>query len=83
MRTEVRALLVELAGVPDPAGLLPDVAPIVKRPSQADRTRIWDLLIKLGRELGTEVDLPAEGAIVKGPGKGPGVGPKRGRVDYG
>lgn len=37
---------------------LPAAEPV--RPGLADRMKLWDLAIKLGRELGTEVD-PAGG----------------------
>jgi hypothetical protein len=80
MRTELRAVIVELRGTVEPTGLLPGVEPIVKRPSLADRARYVDLGVKLSTALGTAVDLaPGPTSIVVGPGKGP----KRGRVDFG
>jgi hypothetical protein len=57
MRDELRGLLDEIAGQPAPAGLLDAGKPgPVVRPQLTDRIRLWDLAIKLGRELGTEVD---------------------------
>jgi hypothetical protein len=79
MRAELRTVLRDLAPVMPPPGLglVQDEA---KRPSLADRTKLWDLAIKLGRELGTEIDPgPLEPA---GPAKD--REPRRGRrVDYG
>lgn len=79
MRTELRAVLVDLEGTPAAPGLIPDVAPARVRPSLADRSRLWDLAIKLGRELGTGID--ADPTPQDAPGR-PGV-PRRGRVDFG
>lgn len=80
MRVELRATLVEVRGSPPPAGLLVDVEAVNVRPTLADRTRLWDLAIKLGRELGAEVDVtpPAPPQRAR-----PAGGPRRGRVDYG
>ena len=76
MRAELRGLLVELEGRPPPAGLgLVPSEPV--RPSLADRARLWDLTIRLGRELGAAID--AEPA----PGAGPAPRSRRKRVDYG
>jgi len=78
MRDELRAVLAELRGTPEPAGLMPDVVPALKRPSLADRMRLWDLAIKLGRELGTAIDAAPPEA------DGPAPAPRaRRRVDYG
>jgi hypothetical protein len=55
MRAELRALLTSLEPVP-PAPGLGLVKEEAKRPELAERARIWDLAIKLGRELGTEID---------------------------
>jgi hypothetical protein len=79
MRDELRAILDELRPVaPDPGlGL---VAMPAKRPELNQRTRLWDLGIKLGRELGTAVDVePADaGAVTQGPRKR-----SRAKIDYG
>lgn len=65
MRAELRAVLAELTPAMPVAGLLPDLPPIPIRPSLGDRMRLWDLAIKLGRELGSAIDadpVPAEAA---------------------
>ena len=84
MREELRATLVEVRGQPVAPGLLDDVMAgggvTVVRPTLADRTRLWDLAIKLGRELGAEVDVGPPAPPVRAR---PAGGPKRGRVDYG
>lgn len=55
MRDELRALLAEIEPRPPAAGLgLVNDQP--KRLPVADRARLWDLAIKLGRELGSEID---------------------------
>ena len=76
MRTELRACLVELRGVDPPPGLgMVPTKP--KRPPLADRARLWELAIRLGRELGTEVDATPDRTT-------PAPGRRRvGRVDYG
>lgn len=63
MRDEVRQLLDELEPVPQDQGLgLVAVKP--KRPDLAQRSKIWDLAIKLGRELGSSIDVaPATTAL--------------------
>lgn len=58
MRAELRGILEELKGTPQPEGLDGSTPP-PRRPSLADRSRLWDLAVKLGRELGAEVDVPA------------------------
>lgn len=55
MRAELRALLVDLTPKAPPPNL-ELVAEPAKRPDLAERARMWDLAIKLGRELGTEID---------------------------
>jgi hypothetical protein len=79
MRGELRDVLTELAGSPAPAGLLDDAGAkrVTVRPPISDRMKLWDLAIKLGRELGSEIDPPAPPTVV-GPSK-----PRRARVDYG
>lgn len=86
MRDELTALLDEIRGrEPDPGlGLLADaiargdvVARI--RPPLKDRSPMWDLAIKLMRELGTEVDeRPGADSTAPAPRLR-----RRGRVDYG
>lgn len=81
MRTELEAILSDLQGVPQPDGLHGPVPP--KRPSLADRDKLWGLAIRLARELGQAVD--------PGPPPDPGgdrlaaarSARPRGRVDYG
>lgn len=86
MRHELSALLDELRGrVPDPGLHLLDEA--IERGDVAERIRpelkaripMWDLAIKLGRELGTEVD-PGPGA--DSPAPAPRLR-RRGRIDFG
>lgn len=80
MRSELAELLDSLAPVPGDQGLglvkMPD-----KRLSLAERTKVWDLAIKLGRELGSRID-PTPGPIAgQTPARRP--PPPRGKVDYG
>jgi hypothetical protein len=58
MRDELAGVLVELEGKIPAAGLLDEGLPRPDpvRPSLADRARLWDLAIKLGRELGSSID---------------------------
>ena len=58
MRDELEAVLLELRGREPEAGLLEAELPPAKpvRPSLRDRQALWDLAIKLGRELGSEID---------------------------
>lgn len=80
MRDELRELLVEIRGRPLPPGLglTPD-AP-AKRPSIAERGRLWDLAVKLARELATEIDAGvAPAASSSSSAGGRGRGPARGR----
>lgn len=61
MRLELTDLLDALQPVPQDQGLgMVEVPP--KRPSLADRAKIWDLAIKLGRELGSAIDPAPTGA---------------------
>jgi hypothetical protein len=80
MRRELRELLTELEGTPQAPGQLLDgsPAPAVKRPSLRDRAGMWDLAMKIGRELGSQVDQPPPPAPDGKP-----TGPRRGRVDFG
>jgi hypothetical protein len=88
MRDELSTLLDDLRGrLPDPGlGLLEDAiarGDVVERirPSLKERAPMWDLAIKIGRELGTSID----------PGKPPGGDPpttrsprrRTARVDFG
>lgn len=78
MRAELRALLDELTPAPAAPGLFGSEP--AKRPALDTRARLWDLTIKLGRELGTAIDPPAA------PAAGPAARTtpsRRRRVDYG
>jgi len=76
MRRDLRGCLLLLA--PRETGQLRmDGAPDERSLPIAERIRIWDLAIKLGRELGTEVDAPAPEAPREG---GP---PRTRRADFG
>lgn len=82
MRTELRATLTEIEGVDPPPSLeLTDEPPGKVRPKLEVRVRLWDLAIKLGRELGTEVD-PAGGADAAD-GSPPVARRRRRRPDFG
>jgi len=77
MRHELRAI-VEAVGA-RASGLLPDVpASFVIPLDDARRDRLFDRGVKLGRELGTEVDVapPVPEPTAR-------RGPRRSRVDYG
>lgn len=81
MRAELRATLAELRPRPPLPGLLDGDPVIPYVPASvpiADRIRLWDLAIKLGRELGAEVDEPPAAADA-----GSAKPPRRGRVDFG
>lgn len=80
MRDELRAVLVELRGAEPAPGLdLTGVAVGPQRPKLDVRIRLWDLAIKVGRELGTAVDPspPTSGAAPAGPTR------RRSRIDFG
>lgn len=77
MRRELEDCLTELEGTPQPDGLHGPVPP--KRPDVAGRSRIWDLAMKLGRELGAAID---PDPLPDGP-PAPAKRKVRGRVDYG
>lgn len=84
MRDELAGLLDELAPKVDPQLTLEGAPAPAKRPPIADRVRLWDLAIKLGRELGTEVDTtPGPSPTPNAARTGPGWGRRRGRVDFG
>jgi hypothetical protein len=76
MRSELRTLLTDLQPKAQDQGL-GLVAMPPKRPPLAERSKMWDLAIKLGRELGSEID-PAPPPVVRGPSR-----PRRSKVDYG
>jgi hypothetical protein len=84
MRDELRACLVELKGSVAPTGLLDSeftVSEVRTRPPLKDRAALWDLAIKVGRELGTAVDAgPAKGSPAEAPAPRKW---RRSRVDYG
>ena len=54
MRAELNAVLDEIRGAESPAGLLD--GPVTVRPPLRDRAALWDLAIKIGRELGASID---------------------------
>lgn len=77
MRAELAAVLDELEpAAPDPGLGLVSEPP--KRPVIGERIKLWDLGIKLGRELGSSIDGPEPPPTVVGPGRR-----RRARVDYG
>lgn len=80
MRDELGGLLRELEGAEPPPGLGLDANPPARvRPSLADRGRLWELAIKLGRELGSSIDpTPPPSSTPAAP-----RGPSRRRVDFG
>lgn len=69
MRTELRAVLAELAPVTEASAMFPDLPAVTKRPPLRERMQLWDLAIKLGRELGSAIDVPDPDAQVAGPGR--------------
>lgn len=83
MRDELRACLVELKGSVAETGLLDSeftTSEVRTRPNLTDRQRLWDLAIKIGRELGSAVD--ADPVPLAETAAGP--KPRRRRaVDYG
>jgi hypothetical protein len=83
MRAELRGLLEELAPRPSDGQLDLTGAPVPPRKLPlGERAKVWDLAIRLGRELGTELDLaPAEAEAEEAPRR---HGPRpRSRVDWG
>jgi hypothetical protein len=85
MRDELRDLLRELKGSTAPTGLLDSeftTSEVRTRPALSERMKLWDLAIKVGRELGTEIS-PAPPPSPT-PAAGGRIGPRRrGRIDYG
>ena len=71
MRAELRAVLGDLAPRVPPAGLLPDVQAVPIRLPMAERIKAWDLAIKLGRELGTEIEPAAPPVAASRPARRP------------
>lgn len=82
MRSELRGLLVDLRGkLPDRGlGLEPEPTEPV-RPALKERIPMWDLAMKLGRELGTEVDPAGVGG--DSTPAAPAARRRRGRIDFG
>ena len=81
MRDELRALLDDLRGaVPDPGLGLTEQAGRV-RPPLKERAPMWDLAMKLGRELGTSIDASPAAATDASNGSAPRRRPRR--IDYG
>lgn len=83
MRGELRAVLAELEGTVAPTGLLDTEftkAEVRIRPDLAARTRLWDLAIKIGRELGSAIDADPV-PVVASPGAT--AKTRRRRVDFG
>lgn len=58
MRSWLGRLLDELEGRPAPAGILPteEAERVTVYPSTKDASALWDLAIKLGKELGSAID---------------------------
>lgn len=80
MRDDLASVLDELHGSAPAPGLLLDGKPAaIVRPSLADRAKLWDLAIRLGRELGTAIDVGPDPAT-PAPAR---RAPRRGRVDFG
>lgn len=78
MRAELSDLLTDLDPVPQPDGLVGPVPAV--RPDLKQRAAIWDLAIKLGRELGSAIDPEGVAPVVRGPSP---ARRRRGPVDYG
>lgn len=82
MRSELRDVLAELKGSVTPTGLLDSeftTAEVRTRPPIAERVRLWDLAIKIGRELGSAID--ADPVPVASAPAGPRG--RRRKLDYG
>lgn len=78
MRADLARTLEDLEGTAS-SQLELDGSSTVKRPALAERVRLWELAIKLGRELGTEIDVGrAPGEALPAPARR-----RRGRVDFG
>lgn len=78
MRSELSAILDELEPRAPEPGLIPDVPAEPRRLPVKDRAGLWDLAIKLGRELGSAIEPgpePTGGAAPRAP--------RKRRVDYG
>jgi hypothetical protein len=77
MRTELRALLVEIRGkVPEPGLGLVATEPV--RPAIEARRALWALAIQLGRELGSAIDADPVPVTAE-----PGPRARRRPVDFG
>ena len=81
MRVWLTRLLDELDGAPPKPGLLDDVdaAAVTVYPDPIAASKLWDLAIRLGRELGTAID-PSPPTTAASGSSGP---RPRKRVDYG
>lgn len=81
MRRELRGLLAELepSAVDAPQMQLDGKPKPPERPKLEQRARVWDLAIKLARELGTSIDVPAE----EGETPATTAAPRKRRVDFG
>ncbi|HEV8282333.1 MAG TPA: hypothetical protein VGQ02_10760 [Candidatus Limnocylindrales bacterium] len=78
LRTELRAVTVELRGKVQPGGLLPDAGEVIERPSLTQRVELVRLGVMVANALGTEVDRrPAEPTMQSTRPR------RRSRVDYG
>ena len=80
MRRELRAVLGELEPTTDGQIALDGKPAEPKRPKLETRARLWDLAIKLGRELGTAIDA-GDGPADDTPATT--ARPRRRRVDFG
>jgi hypothetical protein len=79
MRDELAGVLDELHGAAPAPGLMLDGKPAgVVRPSLSDRAKLWDLAIRLGRELGTAIDV-----VPDAPAPTARRAPRRAPVDFG
>ena len=79
MRSWLTTVLDRLDGTPQPDGLHGPVPP--RLPTDAEASRLWDLAMKLGRELGARID-PAD-LTPAGPPSVPRAGTRRRKVDVG
>lgn len=62
MRTWLTRLLDDLDGRPAAPGLMPDAGDVTLFPDTGEASKLWDLAIKLGKELGSAIDpAPAPG----------------------
>lgn len=84
MRDELAALLEAIADRPTSPQLTLDGKPAPAKPLTIEqRSRLWDLAIKLGRELAAEIDPPAPAEGDAADPAAPAKPRRRARVDYG